>query len=85
MKRIRYTKNTDGTLVSTRPIITTSGVVAVTLNTTSKSFSVVNTAENKVVLNGEVSSNIVGLKNAVKKALVGLGANFEAETRNRSI
>jgi hypothetical protein len=84
MKRIRYTKNADGTLTSNKTFEVNGKAVVLTLNPTSKSFSVIDTVSKNTLSNGEVNANVSFLKIAAKKALSDLGVVFDEETRSTS-
>jgi hypothetical protein len=81
IKRIRYTKDSDGLMVSTRMIPVTSGEVSVKYNPDSRVVLIVS-GEGIVVENWVATTNHE-LKKSIKAKLVQMGAAFDKESRER--
>jgi hypothetical protein len=80
--RIRYTKQSDGKLLSKEFFPTTShGNVKVALDVLGKSFKVLDLETNKEVSSGS-ANDLAMLKKAAKEELKSLGVVFATESRN---
>jgi hypothetical protein len=82
--RIRYKEVAPNVLRSRRHFMTSEGrEVYVELDFSAMKFQVFDSATGFVVAEGGKSTNRAVLKIQLKDALMGLGANFEDEKRNR--
>lgn len=83
--RVRYMANEDKTVLTSRRLFTTSAGVQVKaeLDLVNKKFRIVDATSGAVVAEGGDTINLAVLKISCKQALVGLGASFEEEARER--
>lgn len=80
-KRIRYVEEEPGVFVSARVINTDNGAVRVKF-TTNNMVVLIMKADDETVLDTFTSPNHFIMKKSIKEKLIGLGAKFQAETRN---
>ncbi len=83
--RIRYSKVRPGVLQSRRHYTTGAGQeVSVELDLTNKKYRIIDSVSSAEVTSGGKTTNVAVLKIQSKKALMALGVDFAAETRDRA-
>lgn len=82
-KRIRYYEKDAGLFVSVRTVKTPSGDVLIKYYGENLLVLIVNANEPDVVLDTFTSTTLHSMKKEIKAKLIGMGAVFAPETRNR--
>ena len=80
MTRIRYNKNEDGSILTTKPITCGGRTLTVSLVLATMTYNVVCYDDGSVVSTGQ-ATNLGKLKKQAKQELARLGVNFENEVR----
>lgn len=78
--RIRYGKSEDGSMVSKRVIVTSSGEVTVKFYEDSRNVMIIDPNTNNVLVTF-IGKDNHSLKKEIKSVLIKMGAEFKSETR----